>query len=143
MESPLQIARIGIGVFVFRDNKFLMGCRRGAHGAETWSVPGGHLEFGETWEQTAAREIEEETSLKIRNIRFGAVTNDIFHDEKKHYVTIWMLSEWDSGEATMVEPDKFVELGWYHFDSLPDPLFLPWQQLIQSEFLTTIKNQLK
>lgn len=36
--------RVGIGVFVFKDGKFLMAQRKNAHGDGTWSVPGGHLE---------------------------------------------------------------------------------------------------
>lgn len=43
-----KIPRVGIGVFIFKNNKFLMGCRKGAHGEGTWSIPGGHLEFGES-----------------------------------------------------------------------------------------------
>lgn len=143
MKNEKLVARVGIAVFVFKDNKFLMGCRHGAHGAGSWSVPGGHLEFGESWDQTAAREILEETGLHIKNIRFGAITNDIFEKENRHYVTIWLLSDWKSGQPLVREPDNFVELGWYNFDSLPKPLFLAWNQLQQSEFFLNIKNQLK
>jgi len=135
--------RVGIGVFVFKDGKFLTGKRRGSHGDGSWSVPGGHLEFGETPEQTAIREVAEETGLEIENIRFGAFTNDVFPDEGKHYLTIWMLSDWKSGEATILEPDKFVEQKWADFDTLPAPLFLPWEQLLKSEFINGIKAQLK
>lgn len=134
--------QVGIGVFIFKDGKFLIGQRRGSHGESSWSVPGGHLEFGETPEQTAKREVKEETGLNIDNVRFGAVTNDIFEPEGKHYVTLWMLSNWKSGEATIMEPDKFVDLKWIDFDSLPDPLFLPWQQLLQSEFMPIIRQAL-
>lgn len=74
---------------------------------------------------------------------FGAVTNDYFKDEGKHYVTIWMLADYEAGEASILEPDKFVEQGWFSFDSLPKPLFLPWRQLLESEFLAGIKNQLR
>lgn len=132
--------RVGVGVFIFRNGKFLMGQRRGAHGSGSWSVPGGHLEFGETPEQTAIREVKEETGLGIDNVRFGAVTNDIFADEGRHYVTLWMLSDWHSGEATIMEPDKFIEQAWFDFDSLPTPLFLPWEQLMDSQFINTIKS---
>lgn len=50
-----KITRVGIGVFVCKNGKFLMGRRKGSHGDGDWSIPGGHLEFGETFEQTAAR----------------------------------------------------------------------------------------
>lgn len=68
--ESLNRPQIGVGVFVIKDGKFLMGQRRGSHGEGTWSVPGGHLEFGESPESTALREVFEETSLKIANIAF-------------------------------------------------------------------------
>lgn len=137
-----KVARIGIGVFIFKDGKFLMGRRRNAHGDGTWSIPGGHLEFGETFEDTAKREVLEETGLAIKNVRFGAVTNDHFRDEDKHYVTIWMLSDWESGKEQITEPDKFIEMQWRDFDTLPEPLFLPWQQLLSSQFIDGMKGEL-
>ena len=136
-----KLARIGIGVFVFKKGKFLMGKRLGSHGEGSWSIPGGHLEFGESFEDTAQREVLEETGLAIRNIRFGAVTNDYFEKEDKHYVTIWMLSDYASGKATILEPDKSVYQNLFDFDTLPAPLFLPWKQLLQSEFIEKIKSE--
>ena len=133
--------RVGIGVFVFKDGKFLMLQRKGSHGEGTWSIPGGHLEFGESFESTAKREVLEETNLNIKNVRFGAVTNDHFESEGKHYVTVWMLSDWESGEEKITEPDKCINLQWRSFDGLPDNLFLPWEQLLQSEFIEKIKQQ--
>ncbi|MBI2476733.1 NUDIX domain-containing protein, partial [Candidatus Uhrbacteria bacterium] len=38
--------KVGVGVIVWRDCEVLMQERIGAHGAGTWSFPGGHLEFG-------------------------------------------------------------------------------------------------
>lgn len=139
----MKIARIGIGVFIFKDGKFLMGKRRNAHGDGTWSIPGGHLEFGESFEDTAIREVMEETGLKIKNVRFGAVTNDVFVSEDKHYVTIWVLSDWESGTEEITEPDKFVSMEWRNFDNLPEPLFLPWEQLLSSQFIDSMKRELK
>lgn len=120
----------GIGVFIWKDGKFLMGQRAGDHGAGTWSVPGGWLEAGESWEQAAIREVKEETGLRIQNIRFVTATNNVFGSEQKHTVTIWLDSEWASGEPRILEPDKFIKQGWYTFPSLPSPLFEPcWRQL--------------
>lgn len=136
-------ALIGIGVFVFKNGKFLMGKRRNAHGNGTWSIPGGHLEFNETFEDTAKREVMEETGLKINNVRFGAVTNDVFKTEDKHYVTIWVLSNWESGIERITEPDKFISMEWRDFDNLPKPLFLPWEQLLTSQFIDAMKKELQ
>lgn len=140
MENP--VVRVGVGVFIFKDNKFLMQQRMGSHGAGTWSVPGGHLEYGESFEDTAKREVQEETGLEISNVRFGAVTNDYFKDEGKHYVTIWMLSDWAAGEERIMEPEKCVAQSWRTFDDLPDNLFLPWNQLLNSEFINIVKQNI-
>lgn len=136
-----KIARIGVGVFVFRNGKFLMGGRKNAHGDGTWSVPGGHLEFGEKIEQTAKREVFEETGVKINNIKVAGITNDIFKKEDKHYITIWVTSNWISGKEKITEPDKFIGLEWRDFNSLPKLLFLPWKQLLKSDFIENIKKE--
>lgn len=135
-----KVPRIGIGVFIFKDGKFVMGYRKGSHGDGTWSVPGGHLEFGETIEEGARREAEEETGMNITDIKIAGITNDIFEKEGKHYITIWVTSRWKSGKPTLMEPDKFLGLGWHEFNALPKNLFLPWKELLKSDFLPEIKK---
>lgn len=138
----MEITQVGVAVFVFRNGKFLMGQRLGAHGEGTWSVPGGHPAFGEELVDTATREVKEETGLVVMDARFGAITNDVFPAERKHYVTVWMLSSYTAGEEQITEPDKYIRQGWYDFSCLPSPLFLPWRHLLASPFLGGIKRQL-
>ena len=135
-----NIPRVGIGVFIFKNGKFLMGKRKGAHGEGSWSVPGGNLDFGETIENGAKREVKEETGVTISDLKIVGVTNDIFRKDEKHYVTIWVTSRLSKGNPRITEPDKFIELGWYDFKNLPTPLFLPWKQLLKSDFLPKIKK---
>ena len=124
---------VGVGVLVLKDGgSILMGRRKNAHGDGDWSVPGGHLEFGESLERCAEREVLEETGVKISNIRFFTVTNDIFEKENKHYITVWMVSDYASGEAKVTEPDRFESVNWFGWDKLPDPPFLPMRNLLKS-----------
>lgn len=141
MEKPL--VRVGIGVFVVKDGMFLLQKRTGSHGEGTWSLPGGHLEFGESFEDTARREVKEESSLEITNARFGAVTNDIFEKENKHHVTVWIVSNYANGELKNMEPHKCTEQAWFTLDTLPEPLFPTWYQLFKSDFLVTIRKELE
>lgn len=140
MEKPN--VRVGVGVFVLKDGKFLLQQRQGSHGEGTWSLPGGHLEHGESFEATARREVKEESNVSIKNVRFAAVTNDIFEKENKHYVTIWMVSDWERGEVKNMEPEKCAGQMWATLDTLPKPLFQAWTQLFASDFIHTIKNEL-
>lgn len=126
--------KVGVGVFVWKDGKFIMGQRLGSHGANTWSIPGGHLEYGESWEECAKREVLEETGLEIESVRLLAVTNDLFENDGKHYVTLWVESDWVSGKPQIIEPDKLIKLEWRDFVSLPSPLFDPcWKNLKQTK----------
>ncbi|MBI2514615.1 NUDIX domain-containing protein [Candidatus Wolfebacteria bacterium] len=126
--------KVGVGVIVMKDGKVPLGKRRGSHGEGSWCLPGGHLEFGESWEDCAKREVTEESGVTIKNIRFGAATNDIFEEEGKHYITIYMLADWDSGELKITEPEKWDKWDWFEWGKFPEPLFIPLCNLLKQGF---------
>ena len=122
---------VGVGVLITRANQVLLLRRRNVHGAGTWSTPGGHLDFGETPEECAIREAREETGVEITNVRFRAITNDIFEAEGKHYITVWMEGSYVSGEAAVCAAYEMSEVHWFAWDGLPAPLFLPLRNLLE------------
>lgn len=122
--------KVGVAVLVWRDGKIIVYKRRGSHGHDTWCMPGGNLEFGESWEACAKREVMEEVGVVIDNVRFCAVTNDIFKKESKHYVTIYMEADWAANEPESKEPEKVIGVEWRALNDLPAPLFEPcWANL--------------
>ena len=130
MQSNSPQVGVGLAVFIWRDGKFIMTRRKGSHASGTRSVPGGHIEFGESWAETAAREANEEVGVTIKNVRYVATTNDIMPADGKHYVSIWVEADWAGGEPQVMEPDKLEQVEWRSFDDLPSPLFEPcWTNL--------------
>lgn len=121
--------KVGVGVIIRKGDHVLLMRRNGAHGSGTWSTPGGHLEQGETPEQCAVREAREETGIEIGDVRFHAVTNDVF-DSGQHYVTLWLEAEYGGGEAAVRSPREVTDVGWFRWDRLPAPLFLPLENLL-------------
>ena len=130
MERP----KVGLGVCIIKDGKVLLGKRKKAHGSGSWSFPGGHLEAGESFEECARRETTEEAGIEIKNIAFITATNDVMPNEDKHYITIYMLAEYESGEVSNREPEKLEGWSWFSWDALPHPLFIPMQNLIKTGF---------
>lgn len=59
------MAAVGATVVVLKDNKILLNLRSDT---KTWGIPGGAAELGETLEETAARELKEETDLTAETI---------------------------------------------------------------------------
>jgi len=126
--------KVGVGVYIIKDNTLLMGLRKGTHGEGDWCPPGGHLEAGESWGECATRENDEESGLTIKNIRLGTVTNDIFGKDDKHYVTIALIADYVSGEPERLEPNKCLEWRWFSMDDLPENLFLPVKNAFEQGF---------
>lgn len=120
-----QRPKVGLGVLIIKDGKVLMGKRKGAHGSGTWCPPGGHLEFGETWEQCARRETMEEAGIEIDRIEFFGATNDHREKQGTHYITIMMKARYKSGEVRNCEPEKCEGWDWFDWESLPEPRFQP------------------
>ena len=135
--------RVGIGVAVIKDGKILLGKRKNAHGEGTWAFPGGHLEYQESWEECAAREVFEETGIRIKNICFGTLTNDLFDAEQKHYVTIVMLADYDSGDIKLMEPDKCERWEWFEWNKLPQAIFVTIQNLKENNYNPIISSKIK
>ena len=113
---------IGVGVIVERDGRYLLGLRRSRLGRGTWGFPGGHLEVAEDPLQCAARELFEETGLRLTEPRqagwFCHGGGDTF------YVTLYVEGIVD-GEPMLREPDKCERWAWHGADDLPQPLFMP------------------
>ncbi|BCR92914.1 nucleotide triphosphate diphosphatase NUDT15 [Aspergillus chevalieri] len=142
---------IGVGVFVFNPKgQFVVGVRKGSHGAGTLALPGGHLEFGETFEACAEREVLEETGLNIRDLRFLTATNSVMKDAGKHYVTIFMGGVVDDDvQPQLVEPEKCEGWSWATWEDIKDQsqsgngprLFLPLLELLRNRPSVDPKEQ--
>lgn len=130
MERP----KVGIGVLIVdKNNRILLGKRKGAHGEGCWAPPGGHLEFGESWEACAQREVLEETGLIIAKPWFYGVTNDVFYESNKHYITIFMHAQYTGGVIQNCEPEKCEGWEWFARNRLPEELFLPLANLMRKK----------
>ncbi len=134
--------KVGLAVIIIRDNKVLLGQRKNAHGAGSWCFPGGHLEFNEEFIECAQREVQEETGLQLKNIKPATFTNDIFTEEGRHYITLFFTAECDPGKAQVLEPDKCEGWAWFAWDNLPQPLFLPIQNLLKQGFRPLSENSI-
>lgn len=128
-----NVVQVGVGVFIIRNNRVLLGERTGAHGGGTWALPGGQLEMGESIENCAQREVLEETGLELASIKKYGFTNDIFEDERMHCVTLYVTALCPEGEAVNREPDYCKQWKWFEINDLPQPLFLPLNNLLNEE----------
>ncbi|XP_028768677.1 nudix hydrolase 1-like [Neltuma alba] len=137
-DAVAPVPRVAVVVFLLKGRSVLLGLRRSSVGNSTFALPGGHLEFGESFEECAIREVKEETGLEITKTEFIMVTNNVFLDEPKpsHYVTISMRAELadPEEEPKNMEPNKCDGWDWYEWGNLPKPLFGPLDKLVNEGF---------
>lgn len=88
----MPTVQVGIGILARHPstNQVLIGKRTVKHGKDTYSFPGGHLEYGESFAGCAVRELSEETNLVFEHesLQQIATLNNVFEEAGKHYVTI-------------------------------------------------------
>ncbi len=121
---------VGVGLFVLDDeDRFILLRRRGSHGAGTWGLVGGHLEHGQSPEEAAVAEAREEMGLDLDPAslrRIPHYTSDVFADEGKHYVTLYLHVRLPEGQVpAILEPHKIDLWSWSSWHVMPEPLFLP------------------
>ena len=135
-----SITGAGIGVMVVKDNQILLGLRNSdaakadseLHGEGTWTMPGGKIHLGESFEVAAARELEEETSLKIKNLTVVSLSSEHNLVAGVHYITIGILCDDFDGEVQTMEPEEIVEWRWWPLNQLPKNIFPPSQKIINN-----------
>jgi 8-oxo-dGTP diphosphatase len=127
--------QVGVGVLIINEkNQILLGHRvstedtGGIFEPNTWTLPGGKMDYNETIYECAIREVKEETNLDIRDLEVYSANDDIAPD--RHFVTLEMTAGILDGQVKVMEPNKIDEWRWFDMDNLPDNLYSPSMKFI-------------
>jgi 8-oxo-dGTP diphosphatase len=131
-QSSSTIVHVGVQCFVLSDSRLLLGHRSSGFGINTWGLPGGHLERGETVLQAAARELQEETGLVASQMRIAAIGDPIV--ENNFHLQIGVLIEQWAGAPSVTQPDEIDELQFFPTCALPSNLLVSSAYIIEKLF---------
>jgi mutator protein MutT len=115
-ERPL----VGVGAIIIARGKILLEKRKNEPGRGQWSIPGGLVELGESVEQTAIREVKEETGLEVEKPEHIDVVDNIDLDEegkvRYHFIIIDYLVKLKGGNVEA--SSDAAELRWVAFEDV-------------------------
>jgi 8-oxo-dGTP diphosphatase len=103
------IIRIGEGIVLIRRKNPPLG----------WALPGGFMDVGETAEDAARREAQEETGLSVTLEHLLYVYSDPARDPRQHTMTVAFIAR---AEGEPVGMDDAAEARIFSLDALPSPL---------------------
>lgn len=123
MPQKTKTPLIAVGILVVRSGKVLLARRKGPIAGGQYGNPGGKLAHGEGLKACARRELLEEcgAALKIKKLRFLSVFESMGY-LPHHFIFIYFIADWKSGEALIQEPDKHGPWEWHGLKKLPLPL---------------------
>ncbi|MDX9955092.1 MAG: NUDIX domain-containing protein [Anaerolineae bacterium] len=112
----MTLAHIVVTVLVFIEQEGQLLLVQQNYGARYWSLPGGVMEAGESIDQTAIREVKEETGLDIRLKRIVA----LYSKPRENGLAVCFAGEVTGG---VLAPDnEIIACGYFSPAALPEPV---------------------
>jgi 8-oxo-dGTP pyrophosphatase MutT (NUDIX family) len=139
---PLILSTAGV-VLIDDEDRLLMQYRGDNN---TWGLPGGAIELGETVEEAAIREVLEETGLTVSSMKLF----DIYSGHEQHYiypngdevymVCIMYYSRNFKGTIS-IDGDETKDIKFFDVNELPDKISPPVIPIVK-DIIYKINNKL-
>ncbi|MFD9464336.1 NUDIX hydrolase [Streptomyces sp. NPDC060027] len=113
-EQKTEKPPVSVAIIVDQ-GRVLMARRRAAEGEISWVFPGGAIEAGESPEEAAVREVDEETGLKVEAVK---ALGDRVHPKSgvpMFYVAVRLVG----GEARVADDEELDAITWATHSELP------------------------
>ncbi|GEP24621.1 NUDIX hydrolase [Lentilactobacillus diolivorans] len=114
------ILNTAAGILLNDRQQVLLNLRTDTH---NWSLPGGYLEFGETYSQACVREYKEDSGVEVEIIRplkiFDEGSFSYPNGDQVQTITQLFLVRQIGGQLLTDETDETVRLDYFDFDQLP------------------------
>jgi ADP-ribose pyrophosphatase YjhB (NUDIX family) len=96
-----------------------------------WAIPGGFIEYGETAENAAKRETNEETGLDLENLKLYKVCSEPGRDPRFHTLSVLYTAD---GTGSLVAGDDASEARIFNKSNLPEQIAFDHREILEDYF---------
>lgn len=122
-KRTIPTTRISV-VVLNRDGEILL-VRHKKGNQRYWVLPGGRLEYGETFEECAIREVKEETGLDVEMERFLYLCEAIAPDRSRHIVNIFIKAKVVGGTMKLGDEPVLAGVEFVRLEELAQMTLFP------------------
>lgn len=98
-----------------------------------WAIPGGFVDYGESLEEAAVREVREETSLDVVLVGQFHTYSDPYRDPRHHTITTVYIAK---GKGNPEAKDDAIEIGVFTQFNLPEQIAFDHRKILEDYFRT-------
>ena len=141
MKPGIDYIGVGVGAFIENTEGKILLALRGVNAKNErgmWEIPGGAVEFGETFEEALNREVYEELGITIVIGEVLEIVSHILKEEHQHWVSPTYLCSIAQGIPEVREPEKCDQIGWF---SLQETKRMPLSMLTSHDISTLEKRR--
>ena len=121
------------GCVILNDYGRILLLHRSTPGRTQWELPGGKIEEGETPEQAAMRELDEELGIVVQLVR--PLGTGAFEQGDDEYQYMWFLAVVTGADPSLQETETFDDLDYFELEDLESLALSANMQVLFNEIL--------
>lgn len=103
------VPTVRVSVIVVNEEEKLLLVKHKKKSGKIWALPGGRLEYGESFFECARREVKEETGFLVKPEKIVFMSEALAPDRSRHVVNVFVKANLEGGELKVGDEEVLLD----------------------------------